>query len=64
MIGKKNFVSKAFCMFLNMDKMIGGEFEKGLASLKTIVEKPAEGSLTPTEGIAAPADENKTPKES
>lgn len=43
MRGKKNFVSKVFCLFLNMDKMVGGDFEKGLASLKTVVEKPAEG---------------------
>ena len=43
MTGKKDFVSKAFCMFFNMDKMVGGDFEKGLASLKAIVEKPVEG---------------------
>jgi len=41
MSGKKNFVSKAFCLFFNMDKMVGADFEKGLASLKAIVEKPA-----------------------
>ena len=38
MAGKKDYVSKAVCMFMNMDKMIGGDFEKGLASIKTIVE--------------------------
>ena len=38
MSGTNNFVSKAFCMFMNMDKMVGGDFEKGLASLKTIAE--------------------------
>jgi hypothetical protein len=38
MTGENNFVSKAFCMFMNMDKMIGGDFEKGLAGLKTVVE--------------------------
>lgn len=38
MSGKNNFISKAFCMFMNMDKMVGGDFEKGLASLKTLVE--------------------------
>jgi len=40
MDGKKNFVSKAFCLFMNMDKMIGGQFEKGLAQMKSIVEAP------------------------
>ncbi len=39
MEGKSTFVSKIMCVFMNMDKMVGGEFEKGLASLKAIVEK-------------------------
>ena len=39
MEGKSNFVSKIMCVFMDMDKMVGGEFEKGLASLKSIVEK-------------------------
>lgn len=50
MSGQHTFMSKAFCMFMNMDKMLGGDFEKGLASMKKIVESeakeevPAEGS--------------------
>ena len=36
--GNKNFMSKAFCMFMSMDKMVGGDFEKGLAKLKSVVE--------------------------
>jgi len=39
MIGKKNFVFKAFGLFMSMDKMVGKDFEKGLAQLKAIVEK-------------------------
>jgi hypothetical protein len=38
MSGEKNFISKAICMFVDQDKMIGGSFEKGLASLKSVVE--------------------------
>lgn len=38
MFGMNNFLSKMFCLFMNMDKMVGGEFEKGLASLKAAVE--------------------------
>jgi hypothetical protein len=38
MTGQKNFMSKAFCLFVNMDKMVGGDFEKGLAQLKTVAE--------------------------
>ena len=38
MAGKNNFISKAICLFMNMDKMVGGKFEEGLASLKSVVE--------------------------
>jgi hypothetical protein len=38
MAGKNNFISKAFCLFMNMDKMVGGDFEKGLAQMKSLVE--------------------------
>jgi hypothetical protein len=38
MFGKRNFLSKAVCLFMNMDKMLGGEFEKGLAKMKTEAE--------------------------
>jgi hypothetical protein len=38
MSGTKNFMHKAVHLFMNMDKMVGGQFEKGLADLKTIVE--------------------------
>ena len=41
MTGEKNFMAKAFCLFMSMDKMIGGKFEKALAELKAIVESPA-----------------------
>lgn len=36
MTGKNDFIAKA--MFMNMDRMIGGKFEKGLAKLKSVVE--------------------------
>ncbi len=38
MTGHNNFMGKAFGLFMNMDKLIGGDFEKGLASLKTLAE--------------------------
>lgn len=40
MTGKNNFMAKAIHLFMNMDKMIGGQFEQGLASMKSIVEAP------------------------
>jgi hypothetical protein len=38
MTGKNNFMSKIFCVFMDMDKMVGGQFEKGLADMKTAAE--------------------------
>ena len=38
MTGKKNFVTKAVCLFMNIDKTLGNDFEKGLANLKSVVE--------------------------
>ena len=38
MTGENNFMAKAIHLFMNMDKMIGGQFEKGLASMKSVVE--------------------------
>lgn len=37
--GPMPFVSKVMCVFMDMDKMIGVEFEKGLADLKILAEK-------------------------
>ena len=42
MSGENNFVAKAFSMFMNMDKMIGSDFEKGLAQMKTVSEAAAK----------------------
>ncbi len=42
MVGKKNFFSKAMGMVMNMDKMVGGQFEKGLADLKALSEAAAK----------------------
>lgn len=39
MEGRNNFVAKAMCIFMPMDKMVGGDFEKGLASLKQVAER-------------------------
>jgi hypothetical protein len=38
MDGKKAFMIKAFSLFMNMDKMLGGQFEKGLGQMKSVVE--------------------------
>jgi len=41
MSGKNNFIGKAMCLFMNMDKMVGGQFETGLTALKSIAESSA-----------------------
>ena len=38
MFGQNNFVSRAICLFMNQDKMLGGHFEKGLENLRAVVE--------------------------
>ena len=39
MTGKNNFIAKAVHLVMDMDKMVGGQFEKGLASLKSVAER-------------------------
>jgi uncharacterized protein YndB with AHSA1/START domain len=38
MDGNNNFLAKAFHMFMDMDQLVGADFEKGLAALKAIAE--------------------------
>ena len=50
MDGTNNFMAKAMTIFMNMDQMIGSDFEKGLASLKELSEvaaaMPADSTTT------------------
>ena len=39
MTGKGNFMTKAMALLMNCDKMVSGQFDQGMASIKTIVEK-------------------------
>jgi len=41
MNGRNNYLSKLVQVFVSMDSMIGGDFESGLADLKTAAEKAA-----------------------
>jgi uncharacterized protein YndB with AHSA1/START domain len=40
MRGPQPFVSKLMCIFMNMDKMVGTDFEAGLANLQKLSEAP------------------------
>jgi len=38
MVGRNNFMAKAVHLVMNIDRMIGGNFEQGLARMKAVVE--------------------------
>ncbi len=38
MTGDKNFIAKAIHLAMSMDRMIGDQFDKGLAAMKTVAE--------------------------
>jgi Polyketide cyclase / dehydrase and lipid transport len=38
MEGRNNYFAKALHLVINMDRMVGGEFEKGLADMKKVAE--------------------------
>jgi hypothetical protein len=41
-----NFIAKAFCLVMGgPDRMVGPDFERGLAQMKTIVERKREGKV-------------------
>lgn len=46
LFGRNDFIGKAMCLVVSMDKVLGGEMEKGLANIKALVEAPAK---TPTQ---------------
>ena len=43
MTGRKNFLFKAVGLFMNMDKVVGRDFEKGLAAMRAVAEGRAGG---------------------
>jgi uncharacterized protein YndB with AHSA1/START domain len=55
MDGNNNFMAKAMSTFMNMDRMVGGDFEKGLANLKTLTEAEAAPGDTASAAAATPA---------
>jgi hypothetical protein len=50
MTGQNNFMAKAIHLFMDMDKMIAGNFEKGLAHMKAVVEGARTRSSGRSEG--------------
>ncbi|MCY1047429.1 SRPBCC family protein [Corallococcus sp. bb12-1] len=61
MTGENGFMSKAFSVFIDMDKMVGKDFDKGLASMqaaaKVEVAKRAEAEAARKQAEAKAAEE-------
>jgi hypothetical protein len=60
-----NFMAKAFSLFVDMDAMLGNDFEKGLANLSQVAEADAKARLErerrAAEELAAVAPEGNSP---
>lgn len=54
MAGKNSFGGKAMSLFMDMDKLVGGDFDKGLASLKTVSEAAAKKAADAAAAAAPP----------
>jgi hypothetical protein len=57
MYGPGNYATRIMHCVFDMDKMIGTDFETGLANLKTIAEKGPKADETPADGGKAAADD-------
>lgn len=42
MAGENNFMAKAVHLVMNMDKMLGDQFDKGLAQMKSVLDAAAK----------------------
>jgi hypothetical protein len=47
MAGQNTFMGKAMSLFVDMDRMIGPDFEKGLAALRGVAESEARRAAAP-----------------
>jgi Polyketide cyclase / dehydrase and lipid transport len=54
MDGENNFMAKAASLFMDMDKMIGADFERGLAAMKTAAEAASKAAPEPSPAAPAP----------
>lgn len=51
MSGKNKFMSKAFAFFFDQDKLIGKDFEQGLAKLGAVAASEAQARLAPSVAV-------------
>lgn len=52
----QNFIQKAMCTVMNMDAMIGPDFEKGLTNLKNVVENAPPSQPSTDSSSTAPEE--------
>lgn len=45
MVGHNNLMAKAFSMFMDLEKLVGGDFERGLTNLKAVSEAQAGSAV-------------------
>jgi hypothetical protein len=57
MSGHNNFMAKAAGVFMDMDKMVGPDFEKGLANLDTVTAEAAKATPAPPPSHTGPPTE-------
>jgi effector-binding domain-containing protein len=56
MTGENGFVERIFAVVMNFDKMIGKDFDKGLAKLSTVVASSPKSASTATEYAITPGE--------
>ena len=56
MDGENNFMAKAMSLFMDMDKMVGPDFEKGLASLAVVAKADQDARVKAAAEAKADAD--------
>jgi uncharacterized protein YndB with AHSA1/START domain len=49
MFGRQNFIGKAVCLFMDMETMLGGQFDQGLAKMKAAVENDQRPNASDSE---------------
>ena len=52
MTGERAFMGKVACIFMDMDKLVGSDFEKGLSALKAVAETDAQRAQAQAPGAA------------
>ena len=52
MEGRNHFLNKAFSLVMDMDQLVGADFERGLGALKAAAENSARSNAAVT--LAAP----------